>query len=214
MIATVGILREAGILLGEPNAVITYEILTVLRDTQLFMRPEGIDANVVVAEAYLKRPDDPGNPDDCALASCGRVEQVIASFGYGKQMDDDKMEISASGYARYRLFAPDDPQTPTPWALGGGARVRRFTYGEHGDPFGALDVAGRLAFASDGYDMDTFGFDSDKTMRFEADAGFTYWMNQASGLRLSANLVVDQSTYFLGARLEMSYGLLDAIYAR
>ena len=39
------------------------------------------------AEAYLKRPDDPGNPDDCALASCGRVEQVIASFRTGQPGD-------------------------------------------------------------------------------------------------------------------------------
>jgi hypothetical protein len=55
---------------------------------------------------------------------------------------------------------------------------------------------------------------SDKTMRFEAEAGFTYWMNQASGLRLAAELALDQKTYFLGARLEGTYGLLDAVYAR
>lgn len=214
LIATIAILREAGILLGEPNAVITYEILTVLRDTQLYMRPSGFDAQLVIVEGYLRRPSDMNNSDNCALPSCGRVEQAIATVGYGMQMDDNKMEVTADGWARYRLFAPEDPQTPTPWAVGGGARVRRFTYGEHGDPFGALDVAGRLRFSSDGYDEATFNFASDKAMRFEAEAGFTYWMNQASGLRLAAELVVDQRTFFLGARLEATYGLLDAVYAR
>ncbi len=214
LIATVAILREAGILLGEPNAVITYEILTVLRDTQLFMRPSGFDAQLVIGEGFLKRPENPGNPDDCLLASCGRIEQVIATVGYGMQMDDDKMEVSADGFARYRLFADEDDGTPTPWAVGGGARLRRYTYGEHGDPFGALDVAGRLRFSNDGFDEMMTGINSDKAMRFEAEAGFTYWMNQASGLRLAAELVMDQKTFFLGARLEGTYGLLDAVYAR
>ncbi|MEP6866319.1 MAG: HEAT repeat domain-containing protein, partial [Deltaproteobacteria bacterium] len=41
LVATVAILREAGILLGEPDAGLAYEILNVLRDTQLFVRPSG-----------------------------------------------------------------------------------------------------------------------------------------------------------------------------
>src|SRR4029079_3026864 len=102
LIATIAILREAGILLGEPNAVITYEILTVLRDTQLFARPQGFDAQLVIGEGYLKRPDAAAG--NCQLRSCGRVEQVIATAGYAEQMDDDKVEVSGQAYARYRLL--------------------------------------------------------------------------------------------------------------
>ncbi len=211
LIATIAILREAGILLGEPNAVITYEILTVLRDTQLYARPEGFDAQLVVSEGYLERPDDPGNPDDCALDTCGRVEQVIATVGYAQQMNDDKMEVSGQGYARYRLFAPDDQ--PTPYGLGAGARVRRFTYGEHGDPFGALDLIGMLRFSSDGYD-DMMGGPSDKALRFQGELGCTYWINQASGIRAAAQLQMDQGTFFLGANVQGTYGLLDGVFAR
>jgi hypothetical protein len=219
LVATVAILREAGILLGEPNAVITYEILTVLRDTQLFQRPSGFDAQLLIGEGYLKRPtdeNDPNNPDDdtCSLPSCGRIEQVIANVGYAQQMDEDKMEVQFSGYARYRLFAPDDPVTPTPFSLGAGARVRRYTYGPHGDPFGALDAGAALRFSKDGFDEMASGIRSDKAVRFEATAGFTYWMNQASGIRVAAELVMDQRVYFFGARIEGTYGLLDAVYAR
>jgi hypothetical protein len=211
LIATIAILREAGILLGEPNAVITYEILTVLRDTQLYARPEGFDAQLVISEGYLKRPTD--DMDNCVLPSCGRVEQVIATVGYAQQMDDDKMEVSGQGYARYRLFAPDDG-TPTPYSIGAGARVRRFTYGEHGDPFGALDVTGALRFSSNGDDDTGGGVASDKALRFEGELGFTYWINQASGIRAAAQLQMDQGTLFLGANLQGTYGLLDGVFAR
>jgi hypothetical protein len=122
------------------------------------------------------------------------------------------MEVSASGFARYRLLAPDD-QTPTPYALGAGARVRRFTYGEHGDPFGALDLSGALRFSNDGLDSMNGG-PSDKAVRFESELGFTYWVNQASGLRAAAQLQVDQKTFFLGGVVEGTYGLLDGVFAR
>jgi len=57
LVATVAILREAGILLGEPDAGLAYEILNVLRDTQLFVRPSGFDINLTFGEGYLRRPE-------------------------------------------------------------------------------------------------------------------------------------------------------------
>jgi len=208
LIATIAILREAGILLGEPNAVITYEILTVLRDTQLYMRPSGLDVQLVFGEGYLQRPDvdGDGNCDGLNNSQCGRVEQVIASAGYGAQLQDDKLELSGTGYARYRLFPGD--MEPAPWALGATARMRRFTYGEHGDPFGALDLAGTVALSSDAEMM------SDKALRIEGQAGFTYWINQASGIRLSGAFAEDAGEIYFWARLEATYGLLDGTYAR
>jgi hypothetical protein len=209
LIATVAVLREAGILLGEPNAVITYEILTVLRDTNLFLRPSGFDAQLVVGEGYLKRPtDDAGNCNEI----CGRLEQVIASAGYGAQLDDDKMELSGDAYARYRLFADGDAGEPSPWAVGVTGRMRRFTYGEHGEPFGVLDLTGDIAASSNGSaDMNN---PSDKALRIMGELGFTYIVNQASGIRVAAQLAEDSGTLFFGASLQATYGFLDGSYAR
>lgn len=203
LLATVAILREAGILLGEPNASVTYEILQVLQDTQLYMRPSGFDVQLTVSEGYLKRPTDMnGNCD----VICGRVEQIMASAGYGSQLQDDKLELSGNAFARYRLFAGD--MNPAPWAVGATARMRRFTYGEHGEAFGAFDVRGTLTASNDDTMM------SDTSLRIEGELGFTYWINQASGLRLAATLAEDAGEIFFGARLEATYGLLDGIFAQ
>lgn len=214
LIATIAILREAGILLGEPNAVITYEILTVLRDTQLYVRPSGFDVQLLFGEGYLYRPDD-NDDGTCDLGSsrCGRIEQLLVNAGYGKQLDDNKLEISGAAYARYQLFAGDG--NPAPWAAGATAGMRRFTYGEHGEPFGALDLRGTLAVSSDANPADPCnGFGCDTSLRIEGELGFTYWINQASGLRLSAQVAEDAGEIFFGARLEATYGLLDGTFAR
>ena len=215
LIATIAILREAGILLGEPNAVITYEILTVLRDTQLYVRPSGFDVQVLFGEGYLRRPDsDDDGTCDLGESRCGRVEQLLVNAGYGKQLDDNQLELSGAAYARYRLFPGDG--NPAPWAAGATAGMRRFIYGEHGDPFGALDLRGTLAVSSDDNPADpceNMG-GCDTSLRIEGELGFTYWINQASGLRLSAQVAEDAGDIFFGARLEATYGLLDGTFAR
>jgi hypothetical protein len=200
LVATVAILREAGILLGEPDAGLSYELLNVLRDSQLFLRPSGFDANLTFGEGYLQRPDQP------AADEHGRVEQVLASASYGTQLDDDKLELSGGGYARLRLFAPD-PQ-PAPWAMGASARVRRFVYGDHGDPLGAVDLSGNLQISDD----DLMG--SQIGQRISSQLGFTWWLNAASGFRLAANVAQDRGVLFIGAQLEATYGLLDGTFAR
>jgi HEAT repeat protein len=200
LVATVAILRSAGILLGEPDAGLSYEILNVLRDSQLFLRPSGLDANLVVGEGYLQRPAQP------VANESGRVEQVLASAAYGAQLDDDKLELSAGGYARLRLFAPDTQ--PSPWAAGAHARVRRFAYGDHGDPLGALDLSGDLQISDD----DVMG--SQVGQRVSGQLGFTWWINAASGFRIAANVGEDRGALFIGAQLEATYGLLDGTFAR
>ncbi|HEY5934673.1 MAG TPA: HEAT repeat domain-containing protein [Kofleriaceae bacterium] len=203
LVATVAILREAGILLGEPDAGLTYEILNVLRDSQLFLRPSGIDIQLAVGEGYLIRPDM------SAAGQEGRVEQVLAQAGYGAQLADDTLELSGAAYARLRLFAPDTAPDiqPSPWAVGASARMRRFTYGDHGDPFGALDLGGSVG-ASDDDQMD-----GELALRIEGSLGFTYWLNQASGIRLAGTVAADGGELFIGASLEATYGLLDATFS-
>ncbi len=209
LIATVAILREAGILLSEPDAGLSYELLTVLRDSQLFLRPDGFDAQLAIGEGYLKRPDMNPNPTEA-----GRVEQLLASVGYGKQVDDDKLELSGNAYARLRLFAPDGmgggQAQPAPWAAGATGRLRRFTYGAHGDPFGALDLSADVRASNDGA---INGGESQLALRIQGQVGFTWWLNQASGFRLAGTLAEDGGALFFGAELSATYGLLDGTFA-
>ncbi len=197
--ATVAILREGGILLGEPDAGLTYEILNVLRDSQLYMRPSGLDAQFVFGEGYLKRPDMP------VPFESGRVEQLIASGGYAQQLDDDKLEVSGTAYIRLRVFTAD--MAPTPWGGGATARLRKFTYAEHGDPVGALDVSGLVELSDDTVPM------TDKGLRIGGSVGFTWWVNQASGVRVAANLVEDRGAITFGLSLQGTYGFLNGTFA-
>ncbi len=206
LVATVAILREAGILLVEPDAGLTYELLNVLRDSQLVLRPSGLDLQVAVSEGYLRRPQEEGQT--APSGEEGRVEQLLASAGYGSQLADDTLELSGAGYARLRLFAPDTQ--PAPWAFGARAQLRRFTYGEHGDPIGALDLAADVRISDDNplNDMeDEIGF------RVAGQLGFTWWLNQASGVRVAATVASDRGELFIGAQLEATYGLLDGSFA-
>jgi HEAT repeats len=203
LLATIAILREAGVLLGEPDAGVTYEILNVLRDTYLYQRLAGFDANIEFGEGYLRRPagvvaDNFEN---------GRVEQVLVNAGYGVQLDDDKMQLVATGYARDRLFAPMG--APSPWAVGASATATRFTYGEHGDQFGAIDLTATVQYSGDDVPMNV-----DNGFSLAAQLGFTYLINQASGLRLAAQVAEDDGELLFGATLTATYGLLDGTFAR
>jgi hypothetical protein len=202
LVATVAILREAGILLGEPDAGLTYELLNVLNDTQLYVRPSGFDVQVVFGEGYLKRPDDPMDP----AYERGRIEQLLASASYGAQLEDDKLELSGTAYGRLRILA--DMGVPSPWAVGSTGRMRRFTYGDHGDPFGVFDLSGTVQLSDDDLMM------SDRSLRVTGELGFTYLFNQASGLRLAAQVIEDGGELFVGGQLQATYGLLDGVFAR
>ncbi|MDB4964077.1 MAG: hypothetical protein JWP01_4076 [Myxococcales bacterium] len=204
LVATVAILREAGILLGEPDAGLTYELLTVLRDSQLFLRPSGMDLQLTFGEGYLKREEMDPTPNES-----GRVETLLVSAGYGQQIQDDKAEISGTAYARLRLFAPETQ--PAPWAIGATGRFRTFAYGEHGDPLGAFDVSATVRLSDDScVGMDC---ESATASRIEGQVGFTLWLNQASGVRLAGAVAQDGGELFIGAQLSATYGLLDATFA-
>jgi hypothetical protein len=215
--STVAILREAGILLVEPDAGLSFEILNVLRDTQLFQRPSGFDAQILFSEGYLKRPDDTDMDDRPLSGEEGRIEQLLLAAGYGTQLADDTVEISGTGYARYRLFAPGEGSgndQPTPFFAGATARLRKFTYGEHGDQFGALDLLGDLRVSSDGDNVFDANDERDLGLRLSAQLGFTYFVNQASGVRVAGTFAADGGEFFLGASLSLTYGLLDSGYAQ
>ncbi|HSK00639.1 MAG TPA: HEAT repeat domain-containing protein [Kofleriaceae bacterium] len=209
LVATVAILREAGVLLGEPDAGLTYEILNVLRDAQLFARPSGLDLQLGIAESFLVRPGEIGDGTNTANED-GRVEQLLFAAGYGLQAAEDTLELSGTSYGRLRVLAPDDPRQPSPWAFGATARVKKLTYGDHGDPFGAIDVVADLKVSND--NRNAMG-DNQTGMRLGGQLGFTYWLDQASGVRIAATGAIDSGELFLGVQLQATYGLLDATFA-
>jgi hypothetical protein len=203
LLATVAILREGGVLLGEPDAGLAYEILNVLRDSQLYLRPSGLDVQLAIGEGYLQRPDNPMQ----VTFERGRVEQALVQASYGVQLADDTLEVSGTSFARIRLFA-DDTMATSPWAVGAGIRVRKFTYSDHADPLGALDATVNLIVSNDG------GMMSDDALRVDSALGYTWWINQASGLRVAATASSDGHQLFLGGQLQITYGLLDGAFAR
>jgi hypothetical protein len=190
------------VLLNEPDAGLSYELLAVLRDTWLYVRPNGFDAQLAFAEGYLVRP---ANPMGAAFER-GQITQATALAGYGSQIADDKVELAGNAYARF-VIAPPMGQ-PSPFAIGATASFRRFTYGDHGDPFGLLDISGDVAFTTD--DL----MNSQKALRITGQIGFTYYLNQASGLRLAGQVIQDSGRLFFGASLQATYGLLDGSFAR
>jgi hypothetical protein len=197
--STIAILRDAGVLLGEPDAGLTYELLEVLLDGQLDRRAAGLDAYIVFSEAYLLREDQPAVDD-------GRYEQAIARVVYSRQLPGDVSDISGSGFARLRLLAPDGEASP--WAVGVSARWRRFTYGAHLDPIGSIDVTATLGASDDDVGMRDIG------MLVGGEIGFTLRPNRASALRLAGNVTLDGGELIVGASLEATYGLADGSVSR
>jgi hypothetical protein len=201
--ATVAILRDAGILLGEPDAGTTYELLQILEDPAYDSRLDGIDIHFGVAENYLKRWRYPSDEDPGYVE--GRLEELVLRARVGLQIGETQ-DITGSGYARYRLFAGD--MEPSPWALGATARVRKFVYGDHYDAKGVLDLSGDLAVSDD-----DLGDATDLGLRLGGELGWTMNISSASWVRLAATGAIDAGEKFLGARLEAAYGLLDGSFA-
>jgi HEAT repeats len=195
--ATVAILRKAGVLLGEPDAGLTYEMLAVLRDGQLVDRPSGFDAWLGFGEGFLYREEEPAVAD-------GRVEQLLARARFGKQTVDGITDLAAEGFGRLALFTGEEP---APWALGVTARARRFTYGEYGDPIGAIDLGAEVGLSSDDRETTSVG------VRLAAELGFAWQLNLASQVRVSAKVIDDAGEISLIAGFEARYGLLDGVFA-
>lgn len=196
--ATVAILREAGVLLGEPDAATTFGLIEVLRDPSYDHRPDGVDVSLQIGEEYLIREDDPPVPE-------GRTELVLATATAARQLGL-ATEVVAHLDARYRILADDG--VPAPWRVGGDATWRHYVHADHGELVGALDVGARLVASDDDRDDTDLGFAVGGT------AGWTWVFNRASTVRASAEVALDAGELFFGARITGSYGFLDAGFAR
>jgi len=204
LITTIAILRDAGILLGEPDASTTYELLQILDDPAFDGRASGFDLHVAFGEGFLKRWRWPEAEASGAL-DAGRLEELLLRARWVKQVADQS-DLAVALWARKRLFTPDDG--PAPWAAALRVEARRWVYADHFDPRGALDVAGEVGASDDDVD------DTDLGVRLAGELGWTVIVSRASSLRLSADAAFDSGELFVGARLAAAYGLLDGAYAK
>jgi hypothetical protein len=196
--ATVAILRDAGVLLGEPDAATTFTILEVLRDPSFDRRPAGVDVNLQIAEEYLMREDEPMVPE-------GRTELVLATATAARQLSDVSDAVATLD-ARYRILADDG--VPAPWRVGATARWRTFVHADRGELVGALDVGAALAASDDDSDDTELGASVGGTV------GWTWILNRASSVRAGADVRLDAGELFFGASVTASYGFLDGVFAR
>ncbi|HTM20638.1 MAG TPA: hypothetical protein VL172_09030, partial [Kofleriaceae bacterium] len=200
LLVTIALLREAGALLGEPDASTTYQLLEVLRDGALDHRPSGLDVQVAVAESYLMRDDDLG-------ADEGRAESVLVRARYGRQLASTVQELVGEASGRLRILAPDGEAAP--WEVRATAAWRRYVYGDHFDPIGAFEVTAELG-ASDA-DVDGTPF-AGVAERIGGGVGWMWIPSRASRFRLAANAALESGELFVGASFEATYGLLDAAF--
>lgn len=196
LVVTVTMLREAGVLLGEPDASTTYKILQVLEDGALDHRPSGLDITFGVAESYLVRDEDIPVED-------GRIESVLLSARYGRQASDGTSEIVGEGFGRYRILAPDGSESPL--SIGAVGAWRRYVYSDNMDLSGALEIGGEIAASKTGADFNLAG-------RLGAFVGWQWIPSRASRFRLTANVALESEELFFGATFEATYGLLDVGY--
>lgn len=200
--ATVAILREAGVLLGEPDASTTYELLQVLTDGALDGRARGVDVRLLLSEGYLMRSRSPD--DEATGAPDGRLEQVLVEARYARQLSDES-DVVAAGFARYRALAPDGQ--PAPWAIGARGTWRKFVYGDHLDPTGAVEVGASFGLSDDDLDGNSPG------MLVGGELGWTMILSRASSIRLAGTATLASGELFLGVTAEAAYGLLDVAFA-
>jgi len=194
LLATVKILREAGVLLGEPAPLTTYKILQVLGDGQLNHRQSGWDANIGVNSSFLVRDDDLGLDD-------GRLETAVIQLRYGKQNDSGTQELIGNLAGRYHLSGGDSGNEP--FAVGATAAWRNYRYANTYDPLGALEIAGEVTLAEDGNDT------TNLALRLGGRIGWLWAPSRFSSFRLSASLAVEAGEIFVGANFEAAYGFLD-----
>jgi len=197
LVATVALLREAGVLLGEPDSGTSYALLQVLRDGQLSHRSEGLQVHVGLGESVLFRDDDLGLEE-------GRIETLSSVASYGLQNLEGNSEVRAQGLARYRVLAEEDESSP--WALLGSVHWRDYHYGENYDPIGALDIGVDAGASKDGLD------DSELATRIGGSIGWLWVPSRASRFRVAAEGRLESSEMFLGVTFEGRYGLIDAGY--
>jgi hypothetical protein len=197
LLATVALLREAGVLLSEPDASTTYKLLQILTDGQLDHRPAGLDLSIGIGETLSARDDSivGGTVEE------GRIETVLARARYARQLNSGTNEIVADGSARYRILGSDGD--PEPWAAIATAAWRKYFYNNVFDAIGGLEFAAQAGAS----DIGLMG--SETASLLGMSAAWLWSPNRASWFRLGGAATLRSNELFLGLSFEATYGLLD-----
>ena len=92
--------------------------------------------------------------------------------------------------------------------------MRRFTYGDHGDPFGALDLTGDRRERPTTARRCRHDAQRHRGCGSRASSASRTWHEPGVGhARSPRQLAEDGGELFLGATLEATYGLLDGTFA-
>jgi hypothetical protein len=207
LVATVTILKEAGVLLTDPDPTATYELLRVLEDGQLDGRLEGWDARLGVAELVAGRDNIVG--DD--VFDFHREEVAVARGTFGKQLPGALAEILGQLRAVYRLGG-GSAQYPGYWAAEADVAWRRYFYGDVWDPRGALELGVTLG-AGDRNTNDGDGDDVGASRAASLRVGYLMIFSRASRLAATTTLRYEGHDVFFGLALSGSWALSDASYA-
>jgi hypothetical protein len=203
LLATIQLLREAGVLLADPPPSITYELLRVLEDGQLDQRFEGFELRVGVGETFVWADDVPQSSN----TELERFETAYMRGRFGKQAAGGSSELVGRTSGVYRLTG-----SPGFWAAQAELTWRRYLYSSAWDPRGALEL-GVLVGVSDLYTEDDEMPALGPATRVAGTLAYLILPNRASRVRLGVEVAVEDELLFIGARLDFSYGLLDAVVA-
>ena len=199
LLATLALLREAGVLLQDPDPATVYALVRVLEDGQLDGRLDGLDARIGVAETFAGADPAPMADD----VEWSRTEAAFLLARVGRQLRGGAQEVVGTARATYKL-AGDGPGFYT---AGAEATWRRWFYGGAWDPRGALELGASAALSN--LDRDN----ADAASRIGAEVGYLFVPSRASRLRASAEVALEGDEMFVGVAIEGTYGFLDAAIA-
>jgi hypothetical protein len=187
--ATLQLMREAGVLLQDPDPSTVYKLIKVLEDGALDDRREGWDVRVGVGETIVGRDEG----DDFDL---DREETAFLRAQLGRQLPGDT-ELRGSGRALIRLT-----ESPRYWFASADLSWRRYFYGPAWDTRGALEIGAVAAAAALGID----GLDTGTMIG--GRVAWIFFPNRASFIRLSGAIDLEQDELFVGIRVDGSFGFL------
>lgn len=204
LLVTIKMLRDAGVMVSDPDPGTTYRLLRVLEDGQLAERIDGFEVRVGVGESFVMQDTAPMADD----VEWNRVETALLRATVGYQIAEGLAEIVGEARGTYRI-------TGSPGFYTGDATLtaRRYFYGYGWDPRGAIELGVQGGIS----DLDT-----DEPMgqpkigpgtRFGALLGYLYMPNRASRLRVAAEAALEGKQLFLGLRAQGTFALLDATAA-
>lgn len=190
LVYTLRILREAGVLLQEPDPATVYKILAVLSDPQLDDRREGMDVRV---GGYY-------SIEDLSDVDTPNYAGVLGAGTYAHQLSD---RADIEGHVRGFLRANEDRK---PYVLSADATFRLFFYSAEQDPQGALSL-GAFGDLSDSVNATTIGASWDVGVR----TSFTHFFSRASNVGLGLEMATQSAEdWRLMLTLRAAYGLAPA----